>query len=153
MNAINDTMSYAIDRLQQEYQRYRPAKLTLEQFTYLVQMFPSLLVSMSDGVLDKEEWDAVLRAAENLGKNLAASPDEVESLSDVYKTEFRYLIDNSERWRKKFINALNDFLKEDPTAKDLVLESMYLFANATDGISSAEQKLIDELSSRLDLNN
>ena len=107
---------------------------------------------MSDGVLDKEEWDAVLKAAENLGKNLAASPGEVEPLADVYKTEFRYLIDNSERWRKKFINALNEFLREDPTAKDLVLESMYLFANATDGISSVEQELIDELSNRLDLN-
>lgn len=145
-------MSIAIDRLQQEYQRYRPAKLNQEQFTYLVQMFPSLLVSMSDGVLDKEEWDAVLRAAENLGKNLAERPEEVESLSDVYKTEFRYLIDNSERWKKKYINALNDYLKEDPTAKDLVLESMYLFANATDGISKSEQDMIDELANRLDLN-
>ncbi len=144
-------MSHAIDRLQQDYEKHRPAKLTLEQFTYLVQMFPSLLVSMSDGVLDKEEWHAVLRAAENLGKNLAPNVDQIESLSDVYKTEFRYLIDNSERWKKKFINALSDFLGEDPLAKDLVLESMYLFANATDGISSAEQKMIDELSTRLDL--
>lgn len=152
MKVTYSIMSIAIDRLQQEYQRYRPAKLNQEQFTYLVQMFPSLLVSMSDGVLDKEEWDAVLRAAENLGKNLAERPEEVESLSDVYKTEFRYLIDNSERWKKKYINALNDYLKEDPTAKDLVLESMYLFANATDGISKSEQDMIDELANRLDLN-
>jgi len=151
MTETHHIMSQAIDRLQQEYQRHRPAKLNEEQFTYLALMFPSLLVSMSDGVLDSEEWSAILRSAENLGKNLAMSPQDVNPLSDVFKTEFRYLIDNGERWRKKFINAVYEYLKEDPTAKDLVLESMYLFANATDGISKAEQDMIDDLTSRLDL--
>lgn len=147
-------MSYAIDRLQQEYERNRPARLTQDQFIYLVQMFPALLVSMSDGVLDKEEWEAVLKTSENLGKNFAVSSGaaDVNELTDVYKTEFRYLLDNYERWKKKFINALQEYLSENPSAKDLVLESMYLFANAADGISKVEQEMIDELSNRLDLN-
>ena len=145
-------MPYAIDRLQQEYERHRPAKLTHDQFTYLVQMFPALLVSMSDGVLDKEEWGAVLKTAENLGKNLSdGSAADADALTDVYKTEFRYLLDNYERWKKKFVNALQEYLRENPSARDLVLESMYLFANTTDGISKVEQDKIDELSNRLDL--
>lgn len=146
-------MPYAIDRLQQEYERNRPAKLTQDQFVYLVQMFPALLVSMSDGVLDKEEWEAVLKTAENLGRNLSdGSTADIHALTDVYKTEFRYLLDNYERWKKKFINALQEYLRETPSAKDLVLESMYLFANTAAGISKVEQDMIDELSNRLDLN-
>ena len=38
--------------LLQEYLRLRKSNLSLDQFTYILKIYPSLLVCMSDGKLD-----------------------------------------------------------------------------------------------------
>lgn len=139
--------------LLEEYHKVRSTELSIDQFTYILKIYPSLLVCMSDGKLDKEEWDGVL----NISKGLAllyldqipnSSAEKVETL---FRTEFRYLLENIDKWEKKFLNTLRSYLEEHPDDKEFTYEAMYLFANAADGISHEEQRAIDELASRLAL--
>lgn len=139
--------------LLKEYLKIRKSNLSLDQFTYILKIYPSLLVCMSDGKLDDAEWHGVL----NISKGLAllyidqqphAKAEEIEVL---FRTEFKYLLENIDRWEKKFINTLSSFLEENTGDKEFVYEAMYLFANAADGISHEEQRTIDRLASRLSL--
>ncbi len=147
-------MTPQIEKLYKEYKRIRPVKIDVHQFTYLVNLFPAMMVVMSDDVLDATEWEAVKRLAGAMAQSLPEEqlePEEQEGLERVFVTEFRYLLDNTERGKSKFLNALGDLVKENNQNKEFVLESMYLFANASDGISSEEQSAINDLSKRLNL--
>lgn len=146
-------MSSHQDSLFQEYVSVRNTKLTLDQFNYILKIYPSLLVCMSDGKLDKEEWDGVL----NISKGLAllyldqTPHSEAEKIEVLFRTEFRYLLENIDKWEKRFLNTLKSYLEEHKDEKEFVYEAMYLFANAADGISHEEQRAIDQLASRLSL--
>lgn len=139
--------------LLEEYHKVRKSDLSIDQFTYILKIYPSLLVCMSDGKLDKEEWDGVL----NISKGLALlyldqMPNtNAEKVENLFRTEFRYLLENIDKWEKKFLNTLKNYLDDHHDEKEFVYEAMYLFANAADGISHEEQRAIDELSSRLSL--
>lgn len=141
------------EQLFEEYKKVRPVELTLEQFTYLMNLYPSLIVCMSDGVLDQEEWDGVIRLAKGLALEYGEGLDNeaLEKLEQSFRTEFRYLLDHIDKWQKKFLNALKNHIQDSKTDKELVLESMYLFANAADGISKVEQETIRMLTDRLSL--
>jgi len=146
-------MKTQVELLLEEYKKVRNVELTIDQFTYILNLYPSLIVCMCDGVLDKEEWEGVLQLAKGLtleyGDNL--SHDDMERLEQSFRTEFRYLLDNIEKWQKKFLNALKNHISGSKYEKEFILESMYLFANAADGISAIEQETIEQLSQRLAL--
>ena len=72
-------------------------------------------------------------------------------MAQLFRTEFRYLLENIDRWKKRFLNALKSHLEDQTDDKEFVLEAMYLFANAADGISDEEHEIIEELSERLSL--
>ncbi|MEP1035578.1 hypothetical protein [Ekhidna sp.] len=139
--------------LLEEYHKTRKSDLSIDQFTYILKIYPSLLVCMSDGKLDPEEWDGVL----NISKGLALlyldqiPNSNAEKIETLFRTEFRYLLENIDKWEKKFLNTLKSYLEEHPGEKEFVYEAMYLFANAADGIAHEEQRTIDKLSSRLSL--
>ncbi|MEO9474329.1 MAG: hypothetical protein ABJG41_02310 [Cyclobacteriaceae bacterium] len=137
-----------------EYKKVRNIDLTLAQFTYLLNLYPSLIVCMSDGVLDKEEWEGVDKLAKGLTLNFSddLSSEETSRMEQKFRTEFMYLLENIEKWQKKFLNALKSHIQDSKLDKEFVLESMYLFANAADGISDVEQEAIDMLADRLALN-
>lgn len=137
-----------------EYKKVRNIDLTLPQFTYLLNLYPSLIVCMSDGVLDKEEWEGVDKLAKGLTLNFSddLSSDDTARMEQKFRTEFMYLLENIEKWQKKFLNALRSHIEDSKLDKEFVLESMYLFANAADGISDVEQDSIDMLADRLALN-
>ncbi len=141
------------ETLRQEYHKIRKSDISLDQFTYLLKIYPSLLVCMSDGKLDQAEWDGVL----NISKGLALlyidqQPNsKAEEIEVLFRTEFKYLLENIDRWEKKFINTLTNYLEAHVDEKEFVYEAMYLFANAADGISHEEQRTIDRLASRLSL--
>ena len=59
-------MKTQVEQLLDEYKKVRNIDLTLDQFTYILNLYPSLIVCMCDGVLDKGEWDGVLRLAKGL---------------------------------------------------------------------------------------
>ncbi len=146
-------MKSQAEQLLDEYKRIRNVDLTLDQFLYILNLYPSLIVCMCDGVLDKEEWDGVLRLAKGLALEYGDGMDkeELEQLEQSFRTEFRYLLDNIEKWQKKFLNALKNHIGSNREDKEFILESMYLFANAADGISEVEQETIHMLSERLAL--
>ncbi|MEO9482575.1 MAG: hypothetical protein ABJG47_03990 [Ekhidna sp.] len=139
--------------LLEEYHKTRKSDISIDQFTYILKIYPSLLVCMSDGKLDPEEWDGVL----NISKGLALlyldqiPNSNAEQIETLFRTEFRYLLENIDKWEKKFLNTLKSYLEEHPGEKEFVFEAMYLFANAADGIAHEEQRTIDRLSSRLSL--
>ena len=139
--------------LLEEYLKVRKSGLSSEQFIYILKIYPSLLVCMSDGKLDAEEWTGVL----NISKGLALlyldqMPNtDGEKIEILFRTEFKYLLENIDKWEKKFLNTLKNYLDNNKDEKEFVYEAMYLFANAADGISHEEQRSIDKLSSRLSL--
>lgn len=141
------------ETLLDEYLKIRNSGLTLDQFIYILKIYPALLVCMSDGKLDKEEWDGVLSISKGLALlYLDQSPDtNAEKMEQLFRTEFRYLLENIDKWERKFLNTLRTYLEEHRDEKEFVSEAMYLFANAADGIAHEEQKAIDQLSVRLAL--
>jgi len=146
-------MSSQVDLLFEEYLKTRKIDINRGQFMYLLNLYPSLIVCMSDGVLDKEEWDGVLRIADGIAEAYVESPEKEErqKMALLFRTEFRYLLENIDRWKKRFLNALKNHLENNTDDKEFVLEAMYLFANAADGISDVEESIIEELSERLSL--
>ncbi|MEQ9299896.1 MAG: hypothetical protein RIF33_15080 [Cyclobacteriaceae bacterium] len=147
-------MNQQTEQLFTEYKKTRSANISIEEFEYILSLFPSLMICMSDGKLDPEEWDAVLQLADGMAEefyNDQSTTGDKTALAMNFRTEFRYLLENLAKWEKKFLNVLKDHIKSDRTSKEFVLESMYLFANAADGISEVEQESIDELSKRLQL--
>lgn len=142
-----------VESLLEEYQRVRRVELNRDLFVYILKLYPSLLVCMSDGKLDDEEWDSVMKLARGLADeyvSLIPGADK-EKIAQNFRTEFRYLLENVERWQKKFLNALKGYIEDSRDDKEFILESMYLFANAADGISLEEQQAINNLADRLEL--
>jgi len=136
--------------LYESYQQARISDLTYPQFLNILNLYPSILVCMSDGILDKEEHEHLMGVA----KNLAIYADEVtdQSLLEItYQKELMYLLENPEMWEQKFLLALKDHLSGPEGDKEFVLESMYLFANAANGISDVERNRIESISDQLGL--
>lgn len=153
MELQTQLMKSQVELLFQEYKKVRNVDLSVDQFTYLLNLYPSLIVCMSDGVLDKEEWDGVDKLAKGLTLNFAdeLTAEESAKMEQKFRTEFLYLLENISKWEKKFLNALKNHIQDSKMDKEFVLESMYLFANAADGISQVEQDTIDSLAERLSL--
>ncbi|MBK6266604.1 hypothetical protein JKA74_16280 [Marivirga sp. S37H4] len=146
----------SIDKLYSEYTKERNIKLNKEQFVYIVNLFPALRVVLSDGIVDKDEWITVKRLAKILGDEFATEDlgeEKEENLMLIYKAEFRYLIKNLGMWESKFLKALKEYFEENESSKEFVLETMYLFAHASDGVSEEEDNAIDYLTSELGLDN
>jgi tellurite resistance protein len=144
-----------MDELYKEYVGQRNIKLNKEQFIYIVNLFPALLVVLSDGIVEDEEWGRVKKLAKILGQEFASDDfgvEKEENLSLLYKAEFKYLLKNREEWEVKFLNALKDYFVENDTSKEFVLETMYLFAEASEGISAEENDTIQSLCKELDIN-
>ncbi len=136
--------------LYESYQNARLTSLTYPQFLKILNLYPSILICMSDGVLDKEEDEQLMGVAKNLA---IYSEEEIEKdrLEFTYQEELRYLLQNLDMWEQKFLNALKEHLSGPEGDKEFVLESMYLFANAANGISEVEHERIKSLSQQLGL--
>lgn len=145
-------MNEQLHQLYIEYIKSRKIRIPEEQFIYLAKLYPALLVCMSDGVLDKEEWDGIIMATRGLSAEFAKSPeDDRDMIAMSFRTEIRYLLDNVDKWNKRFLNALHDAIKDNKLDQEFILETMYLFANITDGISDEEQEAINRLAHRLEI--
>ena len=143
-----------IEELYQDYKKERNIQINKEQFIYVVNLFPALLVVLSDGLIDSDEWNIVKKLAKILGKEFATEDlgmEKEENLTLIYRAEFKYLIKHREQWELRFIEALKSYFKENSSSKEFVLETMYLFANASEGISDEEDKVIEQLSKELGL--
>ncbi|MGL1888326.1 MAG: hypothetical protein OCD76_17555 [Reichenbachiella sp.] len=143
-------MHIQIEQLYLDYIKSRKIELPKNQFEYLTRLYPAILICMSDGKLDKEEWDGIVMATRGLAAEFVQSPtDNRDMIAMSFRTEIRYLTDNVDKWNKRFLNALQNSLINNPHDQEFVLETMYLFANIADDISDEEQEAINKLSNRL----
>lgn len=145
-----------LDDLYYEYIKARNIDINKEQFIYILNLYPALLVVLSDGLVDGAEWNTVKKLATILGKEFATADlglEKEENLSLIYKSEFKYLLKNRAQWESKFLSTLKAYFSKNHSSKEFVLEAMYLFANASDGISLEEDKMIDDLTKELGLEN
>ncbi len=149
---LTPTMDNQVSLLYAEYSKVRKARLDEEQFAYLTKIYPALLVCMSDGLLDEEEWDGIIKITNGLAEEFVSPTQDKELIAVTFRTEFRYLLDHIDKWSIKFLNALKDSIKDSEMDKEFVSETMYLFANVAGGISEEEQDEIDMLTHRLELN-
>lgn len=145
-------MDGQLNHLYIDYLKVRKIRIPEDQFIYLARMYPALLVCMGDGVLDKEEWDGIVMATRGLAAEFVRGPeDDKDMIAMSFRTEIRYLLDNVDKWKKRFLNALHNDLQGNDLDKEFVLETMYLFANIAGGISDEEQDTISELARRLEI--
>ncbi|HAA16925.1 MAG TPA: hypothetical protein DCE41_36515 [Cytophagales bacterium] len=149
----------ATDKMNSLFEQYtaeRYISLNKEQFIYIANLFPALLVVLSDGIVDTEEWQTVKKLAHILGAEFATEElgeDKEENLTLIYKNEFRYLLKNREDWEEKILEALKDYFTQNDSSKEFVVETMHLFANSSDGISVVENETIEKLTAELGLDN
>jgi tellurite resistance protein len=147
-------LTESMESLYLRYTNERKISLNKDQFASFVAFFPALLVVACDGIVDKEEWLFCKKLAKGLGNtfsNTALNNAEAEELTQVYKTEFKYLLKNLEDWEVGFLNTLRDYLKLNQYAKEFVIETIYLFADASNGISDEERNKISFLEKTLEL--
>lgn len=145
-----------MDDLYSEYTKARNIDINKEQFIYILNLYPALLVVLSDGIVDRDEWKTVKKLATILGKEFATTDlglEKEENLTLIYKAEFKYLLKNRGRWERKFLDTLKGYFEKNHSSKEFVLETMFLFANASNGISIEEDKMIDNLTVELGLQN
>ena len=143
-----------MEDLHKEYTKERFITLNDEQFIYIVNLFPAMRVVLSDGILDQEEWRTVKRLAKILGDEFATDDlgeEKEENLMLIYKSEFRYLIKNLDQWESKFLEALKEYFKKNEASKEFVLETLYLFAHSSEGVSAHENEVIKYLTKELGL--
>ncbi|OJJ20498.1 hypothetical protein BKI52_18755 [marine bacterium AO1-C] len=146
----------AVNELFQLYFKDRPANLDIHQFTLLVEFFPTALVVLCDGVLDEEEKIYINRLAKSVGnifREDGYSPQKAEELSKIFGEELEYLIHHQETWKDDFLETLRTHLAHYPEQKDNILDTIYLFAEASkeDGLGVPEQTMISFLKDTLNL--
>jgi len=149
---MSDGLEHIRD-LHQEYIKERFLEMSEQQFASFLAFFPTLLVAASDGIVDREEWQYCKKLASGLGHSYKEGDSEeaAENLTLLYRGEFRYLIKNLDDWEEKFLTTLNAYLSENEHAKEFVSETLYLFAEASSGVSQEEMDKINYLEKTLDL--
>ena len=143
-----------VKSLYSEYTQARKVKVSEEQFTSFTVFFPALLVIISDGIVDMEEWEYVKQLSRFIAKSFKEDDHEsvdIEALAKAYRHEISFLIKHLRDWQDKFIDALQSYILENPEIKSSVLETMELFAEASEGTSNEEEKRIQYLKEKLDL--
>jgi hypothetical protein len=145
--------SPVIESLHTEYVKVSSTKLNAEQFGTLVMFFPALLVIASDGVIDQEEWVYVKYLSKFMSdtykKNLTET--ELAALNQSFYKDLEFLIDNLDTWETRFVKALRTHLDENTHQKELIVETLHLFAEASEGESDDEVEKIEELCEKLAL--
>lgn len=144
-----------MDKLYDEYKQARFLDINKEQFIYIAHLLPSCLIVMSDGLLDREEWVTLKSLSKILGSEFATddlgTDEKEENLMLIYKGEIRYLIKNKEVWQDKFIDALAEYINDQPSSKDFVKETMQLFVAPEQNPDERELSTYKKLSSALGL--
>lgn len=121
-----------MDSLYKEYTQVRFLDVNKEQFIYIAHLLPSCILVMSDGLLDSEEWVTLKQLSKILGDEFASddlgTDEKEENLMLIYKAEIRYLLKNREKWEPKFLEALKEYLPNNPASVEFLNETLDLFA-------------------------
>ena len=142
-----------IRELYQHYQDVRQISLSADQFTSFLAFFPALLIAASDGIVDREEWHYCQQLAQGLGHSYREelSPEETHRLTMLYRQEFAYLLQHLPQWEEPFLSTLENYFLENRYAKKFVSQTAWLFADASNGVSSEEEGKMSYLRKRFGL--
>jgi hypothetical protein len=141
-------------QLYENYQKHYPTKLNQDEFVTLLTFFPAIQVLTADGEIDAEEWIYVQHISKSMAETYrdeVSNKYELIDLQQTYETELAYILDNMSNWSAKFTFGLKSYLNEMPEVKDIVFDVMYMFADASNDISSAEKDMIESLKQELAL--
>jgi hypothetical protein len=147
-------MILTIEELHTAYIKERGIRLTLGQFTFLVEFFPAILVTLSDGFIDHKEKAYLDRLAQNLSHSFQEEGlglKQITELQAIFKQEFEYLTQNLDTWQESYLNALAQHLKQYPENKDTIRDTILLFAQTSQDINEAENDMVDFLTRKLNL--
>lgn len=136
-----------------KYKAHRSVSFDEEQFTSFLAFFPVLIVAASDGIIDREEWGYCQKLATGLVASFQDNKqaEANEDLKRQYRREFIFLLSKLEDWEEEFLQALEEYFDQYPYAKKFVSQTIYLFADASNGICEEEQDTMDYLYRRLKL--
>ena len=143
-----------IKDLYRSFRRAHATALSIEEFVSLVNYLPALLVVACDGVVDEEEWVYVEYLAKFLS-NRHGKEHTTEQKAQLFQCFFQdlvYLSEHLSEWEKPFLHALKSYLHNKEELKDEMLDILQMFAEASDGISTEEEEMIEKLSEILGLN-
>jgi tellurite resistance protein len=139
-------------KLYEDFKNQSQSKLNEEQFLSLLIFFPAILVVAADGTIDHEEWfylNQLVKAMAN-GFDDDKSVD-VGELIENYQADIRFLIRELHTWETVFIPFLKLYLQKNVSAKEDVADVIHMVADASEGISKKEKKVIAQLNESLDL--
>ena len=143
-----------LDDLYSIYKEKRNLTISKEQFILFAEFFPVILVVTADGVVDEEEEIYINKLSNSLGnifKEEGLSDVKVLELKKVFKEEFAFLIFNLDDWQDAFLDGLKGHLEHNPDQKEAIIDTVYLFAEASAGISDDEERMLTYIKKRLDL--
>lgn len=146
--------SSPIKELYDYYTQNRVFKLSLEHFVLIVELFPALMIIMSDGIIDKEErthLDRLLRSLYHHFEQDGFPPKKATELSQFVADEMEYLSKNIEQWKAYFLRTLKVYLKQNPEMKETITDLMYLFAETSQDVSEVEKDMIKYLRRKVGL--
>lgn len=105
----------------------------------------------SDELTDREEWVFCRKLAYGLVASFQEeNPAEAnDALKRLYRREFIFLLCKPEEWEEEFLQAPEEYFIQYPYVKKFVSQTMYLFADASNGISDEEHDTQDCLFNRL----
>jgi hypothetical protein len=147
----------ALESLHRRYNEARGAQgrppLAYEYFENMAVFFPCLLVVASDGVVDEEERVYVQYLARFMADPFKKQLEDraFMKLKQDYHWELEFLMNHLGQWRGPFLEALQAHLRAFPGMKPTVLDTLYLFAEASEGTSAAEEAEIQRLATILEL--
>ncbi len=146
-----------IENLFEVYSQKRELTISFDQFLLFAELFPAVLVIMSDGEIDTQErlyLDKLNTNLANIFEEDGLTKTQLLKLKETFAKEFDYLISHLEEWKDLYLNALQDHLNRSPETKDIILDTLHLFAATSKDInidSEAENQMIEFLINKLGL--
>ncbi len=146
-------MNQNIRNLYFEFKNLTQSNLLEEHFERLVFYFPAILVVVSDGVVDKQEWTYVKYLAKFIAETFIGDESDPRhsELIEEYSKALKFMVENASNWENKLLTVLKENLELAPEVKEDIYDSLFLFAEASDGASEEEKKKIESLSNFLSL--
>ncbi len=120
-------------------------EMTFDEFQILVLIYPVFLVAIADGAFDNDEKEFVKEILLNFLHPLyndEINDEQYENLVENYLTDLAFLNENKARYEDDFLRALSSF---DLEIKNSILELLTDVANASEGLSEEEFKIIESI--------
>jgi len=112
--------------------------------------YPPILVACADGIMDNEERVVLATMARALGESDGDELTEELKYLERYAS-FVKLATINDADKSRLLELLGAHCSKDPEVSTLILNSIYNIAEASNGISSEEQNVIDEIKLKLNI--